>query len=92
PKLAMTKVITGAEVIVPLEELINLDDEIARLTKELKKYQGEVKLGEGKLGNEKFVNSAPEAVVEAEREKLADWQAKAAVTQQRLAELKTAQA
>ncbi|KRN75558.1 valS protein [Weissella kandleri] len=92
PKLAMTKVITGAEVIVPLEELINLDDEIARLTKELKKYQGEVKRGEGKLGNEKFVNSAPEAVVEAEREKLADWQAKAAVTQQRLAELKTAQA
>jgi valyl-tRNA synthetase len=90
PKLAMTQIITGAEVYVPLEELIDLDEEIARLQGEVKKFAGEVKRGEGKLGNDKFVNNAPEAVVAEEREKLADWQAKLAATEARLAELEAA--
>ena len=90
PKLAMTQIISGAEVYVPLEELIDLDEEIARLQGDLKKFAGEVKRAEGKLGNEKFVNNAPEAVVAEEREKLADWQAKLAATESRLEELKSA--
>ena len=90
PKLAMTQIISGAEVYVPLEELIDLDEEIARLQGDLKKFAGEVKRAEGKLGNEKFVNNAPEAVVAEEREKLADWQAKLAATDARLAELQAA--
>lgn len=90
PKLAMTQIISGAEVYVPLEELIDLDEEIARLQGELKKFAVEVKRAEGKLGNEKFVNNAPEAVVAEEREKLADWQAKLAATESRLEELKSA--
>lgn len=88
PKLAMTQVISGAEVIVPLAELIDLDEEIDRLEGELKKFQGEVKRGQGKLGNEKFVNNAPEAVVAEEQAKLADWEAKLQATQARLAELR----
>jgi len=84
PDLAMSQVISGAEIYVPLAELIDIDEEIARLSGEVKKFTGEVKRAEGKLGNEKFVNSAPEAVVAAEREKLADWQAKLAATQERL--------
>ncbi|MBJ7617782.1 valine--tRNA ligase [Weissella confusa] len=90
PKLAMTQIISGAEVYVPLEELIDLDEEIARLQGDLKKFAGEVKRAEGKLGNEKFVNNAPKAVVAEEREKLADWQAKLAATESRLEELKSA--
>ncbi|WP_195332384.1 valine--tRNA ligase [Weissella cibaria] len=90
PKLAMTQIISGAEVYVPLEELIDLDEEIARLQGDVKKFAGEVKRAEGKLGNEKFVNNAPEAVVAEEREKLADWQAKLAATGSRLAELQAA--
>lgn len=90
PQLAMTKVITGAEVIVPLAELINLDDEITRLESEAKKFQSEVKRAQGKLKNDKFVNSAPEKVVLAEREKLADWENKFATTNERLIELKAA--
>lgn len=90
PKLAMTQIISGTEVYVPLEELIDLDEEIARLQGDLKKFAGEVKRAEGKLGNEKFVNNAPEAVVAEEREKLADWQAKLAATESRLEELKSA--
>lgn len=84
PDLAMSQVISGAEIYVPLAELIDIDEEIARLSGEVKKFTGEVKRAEGKLGNEKFVNSAPEAVVATEREKLADWQAKLAATQERL--------
>ncbi|WP_270325163.1 valine--tRNA ligase [Weissella cibaria] len=90
PKLAMTQIISGAEVYVPLEELIDLDEEIARLQGDVKKFAGEVKRAEGKLGNEKFVNNAPEAVVAEEREKLADWQAKLAATESRLVELQAA--
>lgn len=90
PDLAMSQVISGAEIYVPLAELIDIDEEIARLSGEVKKFTGEVKRAEGKLGNEKFVNSAPEAVVAAEREKLADWQAKLAATQERLQVLQAA--
>lgn len=90
PKLAMTQVITNAEIYVPLAELINIEDEIARLEGEVKKLQGEVKRGEGKLGNERFVNNAPDEVVAEERQKLADWQQKLVATQARLAELQNA--
>ena len=92
PDLAMTQIISGAEIYVPLAELIDLDDEIARLQDEIKKFQGEVKRANGKLGNEKFVNNAPEAVVAAEREKLTDWENKLQATQNRLAQLQDAQA
>lgn len=92
PDLAMTQIISGAEIYVPLAELIDLDEEIARLQDEIKKFQGEVKRANGKLGNEKFVNKAPEAVVAAEREKLTDWENKLQATQNRLAQLQDAQA
>lgn len=90
PDLAMSQVITGAEIYVPLAELIDIDDEIARLEGETKKFSGEVKRAQGKLSNEKFVNAAPEVVVAAEREKLTDWQAKLAATQERLTSLRSA--
>lgn len=73
PKLAMTSVITGAEVYLPLADLIDLNEEISRLQKEAKKLESEVTRGEKKLGNEKFVANAPEAVVAKEKEKLANY-------------------
>lgn len=69
PEDAMSAVITGATIYLPLAGLINVDEEIARLEKELEKWNSEVKRVQGKLSNERFVNNAPEAVVQQEREK-----------------------
>ncbi|WP_324728714.1 valine--tRNA ligase [Lysinibacillus fusiformis] len=88
PGQSMTAVITGAQVFLPLVGLINLEEEIARLEKELEKWAKEVKLVTGKLSNEKFVSKAPEALVNVEREKLADYESKHAVVLKRLEELK----
>ncbi|MCF6419043.1 MAG: valine--tRNA ligase [Furfurilactobacillus sp.] len=88
PKLAMSAIISDAEVYIPLAELINLDDEIARLEKEVANLQNEVTRSEKKLGNERFVANAPEAVVAEERSKQADWQQKLTAATSRLAEVK----
>lgn len=88
PKLAMTSVITGAEVYLPLADLIDLNEEISRLQKEAKKLEREVTRGEKKLGNEKFVANAPEAVVAKEKEKLANYKQQLAATESRIEELK----
>ncbi|KRN33155.1 valine--tRNA ligase [Liquorilactobacillus mali] len=88
PDLAMTSVITGAEVYLPLADLINIDEEIARLQKEVKKLEGEVTRGEKKLGNERFVANAPADVVTQEREKLSEYKAKLEATKERIATLK----
>lgn len=88
PKLAMTSVITGAEVYLPLADLIDLNEEISRLQKEAKKLESEVTRGEKKLGNEKFVANAPEAVVVKEKEKLANYKQQLAATESRIEELK----
>lgn len=88
PGQSMSAVVTGAELFLPLAGLINLDEEIARLEKELEKWAKEVKLVSGKLSNEKFVSKAPEALVAKEREKLADYQEKHEAVEKRLAELR----
>ncbi|MCW8964195.1 MAG: valine--tRNA ligase [Gammaproteobacteria bacterium] len=62
------------KVLIPLAGLIDKDAEIARLQKEIDKLEGEVKRLDGKLSNANFVDRAPEAVVQKERDKLTDAQ------------------
>lgn len=62
------------KVLVPMAGLIDKDAELARLNKEIDKLQKDIQRVEGKLGNSKFVDKAPEAVVQKERDKLADIQ------------------
>lgn len=88
PALAMTSVITGAEVYLPLADLIDLNEEIARLEKEAKKLESEVTRGEKKLGNERFVANAPAEVVAKEKEKLAGYREKLSATNERIKDLK----
>ena len=53
-----------------LDELMDYDKERERLKGEIKKIESEIKRAEGKLSNKGFVDKAPEAVVNKEKEKL----------------------
>ena len=59
----------GGEVYIPLEGLIDLDKERERLRKELSRVEGQLRGTEAKLNNTQFVEKAPAAVIEREREK-----------------------
>ncbi|WP_304249951.1 valine--tRNA ligase [Limosilactobacillus gastricus] len=87
PKLAMSGILAGATVYIPMAELVDLEEEKARMQKEIQKLEQEVARSEKKLGNEKFVANAPEAVVANEKAKAAEWQQKLAAAKERLAQL-----
>ena len=65
----VTVVTHGANVYLPLAELVDLEKELERIAKEREKAAENLARIEQKLSNEKFVSKAPEAVVNAEREK-----------------------
>ena len=69
PEETMSAVVDGAEVYIPLDDIMDYEAELERLTKEKKRLEGEVKRVTGKLSNEGFVNKAPAAVVEEEKQK-----------------------
>jgi valyl-tRNA synthetase len=73
---AMSFMVQTTEFFVPLAGLINVDEEIEKLNNELNYYQGFLASVLKKLGNEKFINGAPEQVVAAERRKQSDAEAK----------------
>ncbi|MDN6321229.1 MAG: valine--tRNA ligase [Halomonas sp.] len=73
--LSATQLIGDMEVLVPMADLIDKDTELARLNKEIDKQDKLIGGIEKKLGNEGFIAKAPEAVVEKERGKLAEFQA-----------------
>lgn len=73
PKGSAQIVLNEATISLPLGSLIDLQAEAARLQKELAKVTEEIARLHKKLSNEKFVANAPEEVVEAEREKLAEY-------------------
>ena len=72
--MATTQLVGQMEVLVPLADLINKDEEIARLNKEVEKLDKEITRISKKLGNEGFVAKAPAAVIEKEKGKLAGYE------------------
>lgn len=88
PKLAKTAVISGAQIFVPLSELVNLDDEIAKMEKEEKRLEGEVERASKKLANKGFTDHAPAAVVDKEKAKKAEYESQLAGVKERIQELK----
>ena len=66
----VTIVTRKATAYIPLAELVDVKAELERIAKEKEKAENGLRITEGKLKNEKFVANAPEAVVNAEREKV----------------------
>ena len=85
---ALTFRVRSNEYFVPMAGNVNIEEEIAKLTEELKYNQGFLKSVQAKLANEKFVGSAPEKVVAMERQKEADALAKIATIEQSLSSLR----
>lgn len=73
PQDSMTAVIGSAEIYVPMEELVDFNAELERLTKEKKRLESEVARGEGKLSNEGFVSKAPQKIIDEEKAKLNEY-------------------
>ena len=69
PEDAVSVVIDGVKIFIPLDELVDFAKEIERLSKEKAKLESEIKRVNGKLSNEGFVAKAPEALINAEKAK-----------------------
>ena len=85
---ALSYRVKSNEYFIPITGTIDLAAEINKLTEELNYTKGFLKSVEAKLSNEKFVNGAPEKVLEIERKKQADALAKIATIEQSIAGLK----
>jgi valyl-tRNA synthetase len=87
PQNAATLVAGSAEVYLPLAGMVDLAEERARLSKELERLEADIERRTAKLANENFVSRAPAAVVQRERDGLAEAQATAARLRERIAGL-----
>ena len=85
---AVSVVVPDAVVYLPLEDLVDFEQEMERLQKEEEKLKKEIKRAEGMLSNERFISKAPEAKVQEEREKLEKYTQMLQQVQERMAGLK----
>jgi valyl-tRNA synthetase len=69
-----TALLDDLKLLVPMQGLIDVEAERARLDKQVQKLEAERAKSQGKLGNENFVNNAPEAVVAQERDRLSEFE------------------
>lgn len=74
PANAVSLVTDKAQIFIPLEDLIDFEKEMERLNKEKAHLEKELDRVNKKLSNESFVNKAPAAVVQEERDKLEKYQ------------------
>ena len=79
----------GAELFIPLGDLVDLEKETGRLQKEYDNLNNEIGRARGKLNNPGFVSKAPESLVQQERQKLEDNIAMQKTLEQRLNDLRS---
>ncbi len=87
---AVSIVVPGATVYLPLEDLVDVEQELERLTKEEEKLTKEIARAKGMLSNEKFLSKAPEKKVQEEKEKLERYTQMLEQVKERMAGLKKA--
>ena len=85
---AVSIVVPGATVYLPLEDLVDFEQELERLQKEEEKLTKEIARAKGMLSNERFVSKAPAAKVQEEKEKLEKYTQMLSQVQERIAGLK----
>ena len=84
---AVSVVIPGAVVYLPLEDLVDFQKEKERLMKEKEKLTKELARSKGMLSNERFLNNAKPEKVQEEKEKLAKYEQMMAQVEERLAQM-----
>jgi len=84
PQQASTQVAGDVEVLLPLADLVNVEEETARLGKEIQKQEKDVEFFRRKLSNEKFVANAPAEVLAKDRAKWAAAKEKLTILRQSL--------
>ena len=85
---AISIISNGIELYMPFEDLVDIKEEIERLEKEKEKLQAEVERGEKMLANPGFINKAPEAKVQQEKEKLENYKKALKTVEERLETMK----
>ncbi|MGE0089073.1 MAG: valine--tRNA ligase [Bacteroidales bacterium] len=85
---AVSFMVKSAEFYIELGELIDVEEELVKLTEELDYYKGFLDSVLKKLSNERFVNNAPESVVSVEKQKKSDAETKIQMLQDRIASIK----
>ena len=87
PEKCLSAVVEGINIFLPLAEMVDLEEELARIRKELEQARRELGRAEKNLRNEGFISKAPPEVVEKEREKAELYRAQAARLEALLQEL-----
>ena len=88
PNQAATAIMKNIELFVPLKGLIDLNEEIARLEKQIEDMNGRLNAINRKLDNQNFVDRAPKEVVEHEKNKKADYESQLKKIEDNLKSLK----
>lgn len=88
PQNAVSIVVDEIKAYIPFEELVDIEQEKARLQEEIKRLEAEVARGNKMLSNPGFVNKAPETKVQEEKDKLANYEQMLKATKERLESLK----
>ena len=87
PERAVSVIMPGAQLYIPLDQLIDIEKEIQRLEKEKEKLHQEIRRVDGKLENEGFLQKAPPQLVEEEKQKKTKYEGLLSAIEERMLEL-----
>lgn len=91
PEGALSVILPFATIFIPMQDMIDIAAEIARLEKEVKRLTGELTRSQKMLSNEKFLQKAPEAKIAEEKEKQKNYQLQHDSTVSQLSQLRQLQ-
>ena len=84
---ALSAVTSNASVYIPLNDLVDMEQEKERLKKEEKRLEGELKRSHSMLSNEKFISKAPQAKIDEEKAKLQKYEEMIRKVREQIAEI-----